>query len=204
MTLASWFLSVFVGVGPATSMAEPARAKWEAPTMSGPLGGQLRTTIYYGPWKCNQDLMNRCQSKCGAESFELRGCMWLADIKTDWKGRFGVFPVLMGGRLAIMHCCCNYPKAPDAAVRRDKWDAARKSFRQKWIDEFGEWPAQPDGTSWPGHHIRDLRYGGDPVAKNNLLPARPDVHDVYSKEYPLCYSGKSQWSQVGIDKPYDD
>lgn len=178
----------------------------EAPPITGPLGAQIRTTIYYGPWQCNQDLMNRCQRKCGAEryDYDLMGCIWLADIKTDWQGRFGIFPVLMGGRLAIMHCCCKYPKAPDAAARRDKWDAARKSFREKWAKEFGGWPLQPDGTSWPGHHIRDLRYGGDPVAENNVLPVRPDVHDIFSKEYPLCYSGNSQWSKVGVDRPYVD
>lgn len=112
--------------------------------------------------------------------------------------------VLMGGRLAIMNCCCKYPKATDAALRREKWDAARKNFREKWAEEFGTWPSQPDGTRWPGHHIRDLRYGGDPVAENNVLPVRPDVHDIFSKEYPLCYSGNSQWSKVGIDRPYID
>ena len=168
------------------------------------MGGQTRTTIYYGPWQCSQDLMNRCRSKCAAERHEFMGCIWLADIKTDWKGRFGLFPVMMGGRLAIMHCCCDYPKATDIAERRDKWDAARKSFRQKWSEEFGVWPSQADGTSWPGHHIRDLRRGGDPVAENNVLPAQPDVHDVFSKEYPRCYSGKSQWSNVGVDRPYED
>jgi hypothetical protein len=96
------------------------------------------------------------------------------------------------------------PARANAASRRDKWDAARKNFREKWAEELGRWPAQPDGTSWPGHHIRDLRYGGDPVAENNVLPVRPDVHDSFSKEYPRCYSGNSQWSTAGINRPYDD
>lgn len=55
--------------------AAPASAKWEGPLMSGPGGVQIRTTIYYGPWQCNQRWMDHCQAKCASEGRKLMGCM---------------------------------------------------------------------------------------------------------------------------------
>jgi hypothetical protein len=168
------------------------------------MGGQTRTTLYYGPWQCSREWMNRCERKCTAQGHKLMGCMWLADIKTDWQGRFlGLFPSAAGGRLAITQCCCDYPKVGDVASRREQWRRKRESFRQKWDEEFGEWPNQ-DGRNYPGHHIRDLQHGGDPIAEGNILPAPPGVHDVFTEEYPLCYAEGGKWLVVGPDRPYSD
>ena len=188
----------------AAHASEPARGKWVGPTITGPAGGQLQTAIYYGPWQCNQRFMDYCSRKCSAEGHALMGCMWIADIKMDWKGRFLVFPVHAGGRLAITHCCCDYPTVKDVADRRDQWDNVKKSFRRKGGEGFGEWPMESNGNSWPGHHIRDLLHGGAPKAENNVLPVPPSVHDVLNKEYPACYSGSSRWKTVGPSLPYTD
>ena len=147
--------------------------------MSGPGGGQVRTTIYYGPWQCNQRWMEHCQTQCASEGHKLMGCMWLADIKTDWQGRYLGPSLAAGGRYAITHCCCDYPLTKDTAVRRQQWKGARDSFRKKWGEEFGDWPKSGD-EYWPGHHIRDLQRGGDATHKRNVLPAPPDVHDVFT------------------------
>jgi hypothetical protein len=171
--------------------------------MSGPGGVQVRTTIYYGPWQCNQRWMDHCQAKCASEGRKLMGCMWLADIKTDLQTRYPGPPMAAGGRYAITHCCCDYPLAKDTALRRQQWKGARDSFRKKWGEEFGEWPKVGD-EYWPGHHMRDLQRGGDPTDKRNVLPAPPDVHDVFTDEYPMCYAGGSRWSTVGPDLPYTD
>src|SRR5687767_924479 len=34
--------------------APKAAAKWEGPWVSLGLGGKVKTTIYYGPWKCRE------------------------------------------------------------------------------------------------------------------------------------------------------
>ncbi len=138
----SWGL-VFLAVCGATQemhasdKVAPAAAKWVGPLMPGPAGGQTRTTLYYGPWQCNQRWMDYCQRKCTSEGHKLMGCIWLADIKTDWQGRYPGFPMAAGGRYAVTHCCCDYPKVTDAAERRDKWKGARDAFRRKWSEEFG-------------------------------------------------------------------
>jgi hypothetical protein len=183
--------------------ASPASAKWEGPLMPGPGGGQVRTTIYYGPWQCTQRWMAHCQTKCASEGRKLMGCMWLADIKTDWQGRYLGPPLAAGGRYAITHCCCDYPLVKDTALRRQQWKSARDSFRKEWGEEFGEWPKSGD-EHWPGHHIRDLQRGGDATARRNVLPAPSGVHGVFTDEYPMCYAGGSRWSTVGPDRPYTD
>jgi hypothetical protein len=83
LTLATGF-----GTASVASGELPASKKWVGPKMPGPMGGQSQTTIYYGPWRCSQAFMNYCQSKCTAEGHKLMGCIWLADIKTDWQSRF--------------------------------------------------------------------------------------------------------------------
>jgi hypothetical protein len=190
------------GAGASPGVA-PASSKWVGKPIPGPGGGQTQTTIYYGPWQCSQRWMNTCQRKCGSQKHKLMGCIWVADIKTDWKGRYLGFPVSAGGRYAITHCCCDYPEVDDAASLRELWTNKRESFRRKWGEEFGGWPKRGD-TSYPGHHIRDLLHGGDPVAEGNVLPVPGDVHGVLNKEYPLCYKGGSKWSMVGPDRPYSD
>jgi hypothetical protein len=66
-----------------------------------------------------------------------------------------------------------------------------------------EWPG--DGAkSWPGHHVRDLQHGGDPVDPNNIFPAEPSAHDLYNRAYPACYGGQPPWNTVGPDLPYTD
>ena len=190
------------GAGP-SSGASPAPGKWVGPPIPGPGGGETRTTIYYGPWQCSPRWMNECQRKCALQGYKLMGCMWLADIKTDWKGRYLGFPVYAGGRYAITHCCCNYPEVANATPLREKWRGVRESFRRKWGEEFGEWPHQ-GGRNYPGHHIRDLQRGGDPVAEYNVITVPGDIHDVFNIEYPICYKGGSNWSSVGPDRPYVD
>lgn len=73
-------------------------------------------------------------------------------------------------------------------MARDRWENIRESFREDWSKKFGSWPLER-GKSWPGHHIRDLKHGGDPVDPNNILPTPPTIHDVLNKEYPRCYDG---------------
>lgn len=186
------------GVGPSAS------AKWEGPVISAPGGGQVRTTIYYGPWLCSAAWMGRCANRCAAEGYSLQGCIWLADIKGDWQGRFLGMPAAAGGRLAITHCCCDYPRlsASQTEALRKMWENARSGFRRDWSTEFGAWPRS--GDAWPGHHIHDLWHGGAPTARGNVLPVPPGVHEVINKAYPACYSNDGKWKAVGPDRPYSD
>ncbi|WP_434300224.1 hypothetical protein [Corallococcus exiguus] len=214
MTAASVFRSTataaailaLVGCGSATvgSGGSPARAKWVSPIFTTPDGGQLRTTIYYGPWQCSTAFMSRCESKCAAQGLPLMGCMWLADIKGDWQGRYLFMPAEAGGRLAITHCCCDYPKVSDGEWRRKTWQSAREGFRRKWSSEFGEWPKTGGGENWAGHHIFDLAHGGPPTAGGNVIPVPGDVHTVFTNEYPACYAPGGKWLTPGPERPYAD
>ncbi len=192
------------GSGPPPG-AQPA-VKKELPWLAV-FGGRMRTTFFYGPWQCRQAFMTECQRECAQQGYPLMGCMWLADIKLEWEGQLFVppLPVKSGGRLAITHCCCNYPTrtTADNDAARQEWKNAMKSFRQDWSKKFGEWPVE-NGKAWPGHHIRDLKHGGDPLNPNNIMPTHPDVHDVFSRVYPACYEGQAPWNSVGPDWPYTD
>ena len=194
-----------VGCGSATvsSSGKPAAAKWVGPPMPAPGGGTVRTVIYYGPWQCNAEYMNRCQRRCASEGYSLLGCIWLADIKGDWQGRFVFLPAAAGGYLALTHCCCDYPKVSDLERRRETWENARTGFRNQWGREFGAWP-QTAGRNWPGHHIFDLLHGGEPTAPGNVLPVEPEVHKAINNAYPACYTRGAQWITVGPDRPYID
>ena len=180
--------------------------KKELPWLNVP-GGRLKTTLFYGPWQCRRQFMNGCQRECASEGYPLMGCMWLADIKLDWEGSLVLLPVPVeaGSRYGIYHCCCKFPTLPKAKkeAERKKWDNIRESFRQKWGKKFGEWPSE-NGTSWAGHHIRDLWHGGDPVDPNNIFPAQPDAHKVFTDQYPAGYDGQPPWNTVGPDLPYTD
>lgn len=171
--------------------------------MPGPGGGTVKTVIYYGPWQCNAEYMNRCQRRCAAQRLALLGCIWLADIKGDWQGRFAFLPAEAGGRLAITHCCCDYSEVSNLEELRETWENARTGFRNQWSREFGEWP-HTGGRNWPGHHIFDLLHGGPPTAQSNVLPVHPEVHKAFNKAYPACYSPGSEWRVVGPDRPYVD
>lgn len=164
----------------------------------------MRFAIYYGPWECSARLMARCEGRCADEGHILMGCIWLADFKGDWDGRWAGLPAQAGGRLAISHCCCNYPTT-DAPARRRVWNNAREGFRERWTHEFGAWPETPGtGKAWAGHHIRDLFHGGHPTAPANILPVPSEVHSVYNLEYPACYAGAAKWRRIGPDRPYAD
>ncbi|NVJ04087.1 hypothetical protein HUW63_02360 [Myxococcus sp. AM001] len=194
------------GCGSATVSTVGAKpsAKWVGPTVPGPVGGTVQTTIYYGPWLCNAALLARCARRCVAEGHvPLLGCIWLADIKGDWQGRFMALPAAAGGRLAVTHCCCDYPTVTDLQRRRSTWNNARPGFRETWGREFGAWP-QSGGRNWPGHHIFDLLHGGHPTAPANVLPVPQLVHDVFNGAYPACYSRGGRWSAAGPDRPYVD
>ncbi len=197
-------LAAGFGTASVASGGLPDSKKWVGPEMPGPLGGQSRTTIYYGPWRCSQAFMNYCQRRCAAEGHKLMGCIWLADIKTDWQSRFLGSPMSGGGRLAITHCCCDYPLAKDVKGRRAQWERETQKFRDDWAKEFGEWPTGADGRNWHGHHIRDLGHGGEPTARRNVLPVSPETHYEFTDAYPACYSGKGGWELVGPDRPYVD
>lgn len=197
-------LTAACGTALLTTSGVPASRKWVGPEMAGPLGGQSQTTIYYGPWQCSQAFMDSCQSKCTAQGHRLMGCIWLADIKTDWRTRFLGYPMSGGGRLAITHCCCDYSEVDDTEQRRKKWENGKRTFRKKWSKELGDWPFDEDDEYWPGHHIHDLGHGGDPLSEANVLPTPWDVHAVFTKEYPQCYAGGGRWSTVGPDLPYTD
>ncbi|HYO51265.1 hypothetical protein [Archangium sp.] len=195
------------GSGPSRSPpgVQPATKK-ELPWLNVP-GGRMRTTLYYGPWQCRREFMNDCQKQCASEGYLLKGCMWLADFKFDWEGSLVLLPVPVqaGSRYGIYHCCCNYPELSptENATRRKEWEKFRESYREGWSERFGKWPEEGE-VSWPGHHIRDLKHGGDPVDPNNVFPAKPSVHDIYNKAYPACYGGQSPWNTVGPDLPYTD
>jgi hypothetical protein len=194
------------GSGPLSSSGGQPTAKKELPWLSVP-GGRMKTTLFYGPWQCRQEFMNGCRKKCASEGSTLMGCIWLADFKFDWEGSllFLPVPVKAGSRYGVHHCCCNYStlaKAENDAARQE-WKNAMKSFRGAWSQRFGEWPSS-DGVSWPGHHIRDLWHGGNPVDPNNVFPAQPGVHDLYNRAYPACYVGQPPWNTVGPALPYTD
>ncbi|WP_343211090.1 hypothetical protein [Archangium violaceum] len=40
--------------------------------------------------------------------------------------------------------------------------------------------------------------------RNNIIPAQPGVHKVFTKAYPACYGGQPPWNTVGPDLPYTD
>ncbi|WP_331119503.1 hypothetical protein [Archangium sp.] len=42
------------------------------------------------------------------------------------------------------------------------------------------------------------------VDPNNVFPAEPFVHDIYTKAYPACYAGQAPWNTVGPNLPYTD
>ncbi|WP_434299866.1 hypothetical protein [Corallococcus exiguus] len=195
-----------IGCGSATvgTTGKPAMAKWVSPVVRTPDGGQLRTTIYYGPWQCSAAFLSRCESKCASQGHALMGCMWLADIKGDWKGRYLFMPAEAGGRLAITHCCCDYPKVSNVQRLRDQWSNARDRFRDQWASEFGAWPTTSTGKNFPGHHIFDLGHGGPPVAPGNVLPVPADIHQTFNDEYPACYAPGGKWLTPGIERPYVD
>ncbi|RKH55907.1 hypothetical protein D7W81_35220 [Corallococcus aberystwythensis] len=198
-------IAALVGCGSATvgGVGRPASAKWVGSVVNTPDGGQLQTTIYYGPWQCTDAFLSECGRKCAAQGRMLKGCMWLADIKGDWRGRFLLLPAQAGGRLAITHCCCDYSTISNVSQQRRIWNRARDRFRETWAEEFGAWP-QSGGTLWEGHHIFDLWHGGPPVAPSNVLPVPPDVHQVLNQQYPACYAGGGQWSMPGPARPYVD
>ena len=193
------------GSGSSPSSGAQPTVKKELPWLPVP-GGHMKTTLFYGPWQCRQDFMRMCQQECAQEGHRLMGCMWLADIKLDWEGRLIIppLPIKAGGRYGIFRCCCDYPtltKEQNAASRK-KWENFRDSFRDQWSKKFGDWPA--DAENWPGHHIRDLKHGGDPTDRNNILPAEPSVHDEFGRQYPACYDGRAPWNTVGPNLPYLD
>jgi hypothetical protein len=206
-------LMVLMGCGtpggpypPATaSAAPPASAKWEGPWMPVP-GGQWKAALYYGPWQCNRRLMDSCQVECAGQGYALKGCMWLADMKLDWKGQI-VPPIRVdsGGRLALSHCCCDYPRVSPMQNRalREQWKNQTKTLRKRWGEKFGEWP-KGGQDNWPGHHLRDLFHGGEPTDLNNILPTPTGTHGVFNEQYPICYAGGSPWNAVGPDLPYSD
>ncbi|XXF78059.1 hypothetical protein P2318_34195 [Myxococcaceae bacterium GXIMD 01537] len=147
--------------------------------------------------------MASCRLECAERGHALKGCMWLADIKYDWKAP--TLPLQAQSRYAIWHCCCSYSPLSTTAnlALRKQWNAQRGSLRQRWAEIFGEWP-QSGGVNYPGHHIHDLSHGGAPTDLNNLLPVQPDIHKVLNEQYPICYEGGPPWNTVGPDLPYKD
>jgi hypothetical protein len=170
-------------------------------------GTSLKSTFYYGPWQCNRNFMSQCQRECTAQGRTLKGCMWLADIKYDFRGQTLLLPIPIqaGSRYAIWHCCCDFPtlsKAQNKALR-DEWNARREAIRRQFAREYGDWPSS-GGKYWPGHHIQDLWHSGAPVDLANILPTRPDIHDAFGRQYPGCYAGQAPWNTVGPELPYTD
>ncbi|TQF10166.1 hypothetical protein FJV41_40875 [Myxococcus llanfairpwllgwyngyllgogerychwyrndrobwllllantysiliogogogochensis] len=193
-----------MGCGSATvgAVGPPASAKWEGPPVTTPDGGTVRYAIYYGPWLCSARWMTQCERRCAAEGHVLLGCIWLADLKGDWSGRWAYLPAQAGTRYALTHCCCDYAVTDPTRTRR-QWDNARDNYRRDWIAEFGGWP-QSGGRNWPGHHIRDLGHGGHPTDPRNVFPIPDAVHTVVNSAYPQCYARGSRWSTIGPDRPYSD
>jgi hypothetical protein len=173
--------------------------KKELPWLTVP-GGQMKTTLFYGPWQCRQQFMNQCQTECAGEGYPLMGCMWLADLKFDWKGSLFLLPVDVeaGSRYGIYHCCCKFPtrtKAENEAARQE-WKNAMKSCRKSWSERFGEWPSV-DGVSWLGHHhpgpLARRQPGGSqqrlPRAAGHSRPVQQGVSRVLRRPATLEYRG---------------
>jgi hypothetical protein len=204
---ARWFLLgwvMLVGCG-TTGSAVPAPGRWEGPWLVSPQG-RFRTTIYYGPWQCRQDVMTSCQRECASQGHRLMGCIWLADMRFDWEGSLVILPIPVkaGSRFPLSHCCCDYPIVAGTSSRRQQWDNIRDTFRRQWGRRFGNWPTDADGNNWPGHHIHDLQHGGPPVNPSNILPVATDIHATFTDAYPQCYAGGGRWTFVGPDRPYAD
>jgi hypothetical protein len=202
MNLQRVLLVVLVLVGGVSAV--PTDRKWESDWVTTPAGVRFKTVIYYGPWKCRQEWLTECEAKCLGKKLESKGCIWIADIKLDGEGTTVLTPSRWGGRQAITHCCCTYPRVSNLNELRDKWKSARSSYREEWGREFGRWPVESSGDSWPGHHIHDLLHGGDPVGRNKVLPVRPDIHSEINTAYPQCYSGEGGWNTPGPYWPYTD
>lgn len=132
------------------------------------------------------------------------GCIWLADIKATLQSRFLTMPISGSSKLAIVHCCCDWPTTKPTEPLRQPWKNTRESFRDKWAKEYGAWPKRPDGKPWEGHHIRDFLHGGDAVAEDNIFPVHPDAHKAINDAYPECYAGGGRWAMLGPDYPYAD
>ncbi|WP_254330082.1 hypothetical protein [Corallococcus exiguus] len=128
--------------------------------------------------------------------------MWLADVKMDFQGTL----IQAGSRFGMAHCCCNYgaltPRQNEAA--RNRWNKARKGFREEWSRRFGDWPTEADGKPYQGHHIRDLQHGGNPTDWDNLLPFPQDLHEDLLGPYNQCYANQPPWTRVGVDHPYGE
>lgn len=197
------WLSALAVLMAASPTQPPTPVKWEGNWVSV-LGGRYKRTLYYGPWQCSQLYMQECRKKCNNADLALMGCIWLVDIKVDVEGSPMILDAKAGGRLAVTHCCCDYPLTGDAEKARKRWNAVKDSFREAWGREFGGWPVDGDGNFWDGHHIHDLGHGGDPTADQNVIPARKDVHQKFSDAYPDCYKGGGKWSMPGPDRPYSD
>ncbi|RKH50020.1 hypothetical protein D7V93_31085 [Corallococcus llansteffanensis] len=167
-----------------------------------PGGGQFRTVIYYGPWQCSAQLMNYCQEKCAGSGHVLQGCMWLADVKMDFQGTL----VRAGSRFGMTRCCCNYATLTPGqnAASRDRWDNIREGFRNRWAERFGAWPGEANGKPYQGHHIRDLKHGGNPTDWDNIIPFPKDIHDTLNGLYNQCYANEPPWTSTGVDYPYGE
>ncbi|WP_233583539.1 hypothetical protein [Corallococcus sp. CA053C] len=182
--------------------APVAVRKWVGPLVNVPGGGQFRTVIFYGPWQCSSQIMNYCREKCAGSGHVLQGCMWIADVKMDFQGTL----VRAGSRFGMAQCCCNYGtlsvKQNDLA--RNRWNRARKGFREEWAQRFGTWPTEANGMPYQGHHIRDLAHGGNPTDWENILPFPQDLHEELLTPYNQCYANEPPWTQTGVDFPYGE
>ncbi len=174
--------------------------RWVGPLVSVTGGGQFRSVIYFGPWQCSSELMNYCRRKCAGSGHTLQGCMWLADINFDFDGRL----MQAGSRFPMTNCCCNYgtisPSASEAV--RKQWKGWKDTFREDFAKRFGQWPTDPDGTPYQGHHVHDLWHGGNPTDWNNIIPYPKDLHQDLFGLYNQCYAGNSPWNTPGVDHPY--
>src|SRR5436305_1254320 len=95
-------LSIIAGL--VVLAATPPQAKWEGPWIPLPTGGRARTTFYYGPWRCTQEWLNDCNARCIARGHVSQGCIWLADLKTEYEGSVIIADVVAGGRFSFTHC----------------------------------------------------------------------------------------------------
>jgi hypothetical protein len=126
--------------------------------------------------------------------------MWLADINFDFEGRI----MQAGSRFGMTHCCCNYGMLSPSANKasRDSWDNMRDSFRESWARRFGQWPIDPDGVPYQGHHVHDLWHGGNPTDWDNIIPFPRDLHKQLPALYNQCYANSPPWNSPGVSYPY--
>ncbi len=169
----------------------------------GPWMGLMQVSVFYGPWQCRQEWIDYCKAKCESRGLESKGCVWIADIRTQIK----IGPNFRVGYEAVTYCCCNYQRC-DKDIREQsqrRWDNFRDAFWRPVDRNWGGSTMRSNGQRWPVHHVDPREFGGHPTVVENLIPLPPEVHASVHYAYRVC-SGKTagftDYSIAGPDWPH--